>query len=122
MDITRFFPYFALKDTFVLLLCIIFFIFIVGYSPNTFSHPDNYIPANPIVTPAHIVPEWYFLPFYAILRAIPNKLGGAIAIGGSIALLYCLPYLDRSTVTGPEFKFTWVAITFIFIFDVLLLG
>lgn len=122
LDITRFFPYFALKDTFVLLLCLIFFIFVVGFTPNMFSHADNYIPANPIVTPAHIVPEWYFLPFYAILRAIPSKLGGAIAIGGSMALLYLLPYLDRSTVAGPEFKVAWITITLVFIFDVLLLG
>jgi len=87
-----------------------------------FSHPDNYIAANPMVTPAHIVPEWYFLPFYAILRAIPNKLGGAIAMAGAIILLYLVPLLDRSRISGPEFKFGWMFLTLVFILDVLLLG
>jgi len=85
----------------------------VFYIPNYLGHADNYIPANPSVTPAHIVPEWYFLPFYAILRAIPNKLGGVIAMFGSIAILAFLPWLDtsrvRSTAYRPLYKqFFWV--------------
>lgn len=87
-----------------------------------FSHPDNYVAANPIVTPAHIVPEWYFLPFYAILRAIPNKLGGALAIVGAMVLLYLVPFFDRSRISGPEFKFGWTFLTLFFILDVLILG
>lgn len=121
-DMTRFYPYFALKDLFAFLVVLSFFIWVVGYRPNIFSHPDNYIAANPMVTPAHIVPEWYFLPFYAILRAIPNKLGGAVAIAGAIILLYLVPLLDRSRISGPEFKFGWTFLTLVFILDVLLLG
>ena len=62
------------------------FAVIVFYAPNLFGNPDNYVPANPLVTPAHVVPEWYFLPYYAILRAIPSKLGGVIAMFSSIAI------------------------------------
>ena len=88
--------------------------------PNMLGHPDNYIEADPLVTPAHIVPEWYFLPFYAILRAItfdilfiPAKLGGVIAMFGSIAVLFLLPWLDRSPVRSARFRpiykwFFWV--------------
>jgi len=85
------------------------------------GHPDNYIPANPMVTPAHIVPEWYFLPFYAILRAvtfdlfwiIPAKLGGVLAMFASIILLMVLPWLDRSKVKSARFRpvykwFFWI--------------
>lgn len=121
-DITRFYPYFALKDLFIFLAIFFVFIFIVGYKPNIFSHPDNYVNANPIVTPAHIVPEWYFLPFYAILRAIPNKLGGAIAIVGAIVLLYLVPLFDKTRVCSTNIKFGWTLLTMIFIFDVFILG
>ena len=81
--------------------------------PNYLGHADNYIPANPLVTPPHIVPEWYFLPFYAILRAIPNKLGGVIAMFGSIAVLAFLPWLDTSQVRSAAYRplyrqFFWV--------------
>jgi ubiquinol-cytochrome c reductase cytochrome b subunit len=72
--------------------------FILFYYPNILGHSDNYIKANPMVTPAHIVPEWYFLPFYAILRAIPDKLGGVLAMFGSILALGLLPWLDTSKV------------------------
>jgi quinol-cytochrome oxidoreductase complex cytochrome b subunit len=81
--------------------------------PNYLGHADNYIEANPLVTPAHIVPEWYFLPFYAILRAVPDKLGGVILMFGSIAVLFVLPWLDTSKVRSgayrPLFKqFFWI--------------
>ena len=81
--------------------------------PNSLGHADNYIPANPLVTPAHIVPEWYLLPFYAILRAIPNKLLGVIAMFGSIAVLFLLPWLDTSRVRSARYRplyrqFFWI--------------
>ena len=68
------------------------------------GHPDNYIPANPMVTPPHIVPEWYFLPFYAILRAVPDKLGGVLAMFGAIVVLFILPWLDRQPIRSSNFR------------------
>jgi ubiquinol-cytochrome c reductase cytochrome b subunit len=87
---------------------IVFSIF-VFFAPNLLGDPANYIPANPLSTPAHIVPEWYFLPFYAILRAIPNKLLGVIAMFSSILVLFVLPWLDRSPVRSGQFRpvFKW---------------
>ncbi len=85
----------------------IYFIVFAGlvfFSPNMLGHPDNYIPADPLVTPAHIVPEWYFLPFYAILRAVPDKLGGVLLMFGSIAVLFVLPWLDSSPVRSMRFR------------------
>jgi ubiquinol-cytochrome c reductase cytochrome b/c1 subunit len=76
----------------------------VFYIPNFLGHPDNYIPANPAVTPQHIVPEWYYLPFYAILRAIPNKLLGVMALGASILILAFLPWLDTSKVRSGRYR------------------
>jgi len=76
-----------------------FFMFLVCFYPNLLGHSDNYIPANPMVTPAHIVPEWYFLPFYAILRSIPDKLGGVIAMVGAILLLMALPFITPTLHT-----------------------
>ena len=80
------------------------FAMFVFFVPNILGHPDNYIPANPMQTPAHIVPEWYFLPFYAILRAIPDKLGGVIAMVSAIGILALLPWLDRSKVRSCIFR------------------
>jgi ubiquinol-cytochrome c reductase cytochrome b subunit len=112
-DTIPFHPYYTVKDFFG--LCVFFLIFagFVFFAPNYMGHPDNYIPANPLVTPAHIVPEWYFLPFYAILRAVPDKLGGVILMFGSIAVLFILPWLDTSKVRSgtyrPLFKqFFWI--------------
>jgi ubiquinol-cytochrome c reductase cytochrome b/c1 subunit len=76
----------------------------VFYIPNYLSHADNYIPANPAVTPTHIVPEWYYLPFYAILRAIPDKLFGVIALFASIAILAFMPWLDTSKVRSARYR------------------
>jgi quinol-cytochrome oxidoreductase complex cytochrome b subunit len=76
----------------------------VYFSPNTLGHPDNYVPANPMVTPEHIVPEWYFLPFYAILRSIPNKLGGVVAMVGAIIGLMALPFINTSEVRSSAFR------------------
>ncbi|MEZ5827462.1 MAG: cytochrome B6 [Hyphomicrobiales bacterium] len=95
------------------MLFLILFGALLFYAPNFLGHPDNYIPANPLQTPPHIVPEWYFLPFYAILRAIPNKLFGVIALISSISILFFVPWLDtsriRSTSYRPIFKwFFWL--------------
>ena len=81
---------------------IIFSVFVFFY-PNFLGHPDNYIPADPLVT-LHIVPEWYFLPFYAILRAVPDKLLGVVAMFAAIAVLFILPWLDRSPVRSGQFR------------------
>ena len=112
-DTVPFHPYITMKDTFALAVFMILFAFFVFYAPNYLGHPDNYTPANPLVTPAHIVPEWYFLPFYAILRAIPNKLGGVIAMFASIGVLFILPWLDTSKVRSGTFRplfkqFFWI--------------
>ncbi len=93
-DTVAFTPYATIKDSFFLLVFCVLFGWFVFYIPNFLGHPDNYIPANPAVTPTHIVPEWYYLPFYAILRAIPNKLLGVVALGASILIL-ALPAVAR---------------------------
>jgi ubiquinol-cytochrome c reductase cytochrome b subunit len=94
-DFIPFYPYFLIKDIFGFLIFLFFFSYLVFFEPNLLGHPDNYVRANPLVTPSHIVPEWYFLPFYAILRAVPSKLGGVIAMGASIGVLFLMPALDR---------------------------
>ncbi len=112
-DSIPFHPYYTVKDMFGLGVFLIFFSAVVFFLPNAMGHADNYIPADPLVTPAHIVPEWYFLPFYAILRAIPDKLLGVIAMFASIGVLFILPWLDRSPVRSASFRpifriFFWV--------------
>ncbi|MEZ5773718.1 MAG: cytochrome b/b6 [Hyphomicrobiaceae bacterium] len=103
-DAIPFHPYMTLKDGFALSIFAMLFAWFVFYVPNYLGHSDNYIEANPLVTPAHIVPEWYFLPFYAILRAIPNKLGGVIAMFAAIAVLFILPWLDTSRVNSTKYR------------------
>ncbi|WP_376801495.1 cytochrome b [Candidatus Raskinella chloraquaticus] len=112
-DVVPFTPYATVKDGFAMVVFLILFFWFVFFNPNYLGHPDNYIPANPLVTPAHIVPEWYFLPFYAILRAIPDKLGGVLAMFGSIAVLFLLPWLDTSKVRSARYRplyrqFFWI--------------
>jgi ubiquinol-cytochrome c reductase cytochrome b subunit len=128
-DTVPFHPYYTSKDGFGLAVILIIFAAVIAFAPNALGHPDNYIEANPLSTPAHIVPEWYFLPFYAILRAftvdlgipftdiviIPAKLLGVLAMFGSILLLFFLPWLDKSPVRSgnyrPVFKiFFWVLV------------
>ena len=108
-DTVAFTPYATIKDGFFLSVFLILFAWFVFYVPNYLGHPDNYIPANPAVTPTHIVPEWYYLPFYAILRAVPSKLGGVALLGAAIVILAFLPWLDRSKVRSaryrPRYKF-----------------
>jgi ubiquinol-cytochrome c reductase cytochrome b/c1 subunit len=99
-----FHPYYTIKDAFALALFALLFACFVFYAPNLLGHPDNYIPANPLQTPAHIVPEWYFLPFYAILRAIPSKLFGVAALISSIAILFFVPWLDTSRVRSTSYR------------------
>ncbi len=103
-DTIPFHPYYTYKD--FVGFCIFFFIFFsfVFFKPNSLGHPDNYIPANPLVTPPHIVPEWYFLPFYAILRSIPNKLAGVVCMFSAIFVFFLLPWLDGSKVRSANYK------------------
>ena len=121
-DTIPFHPYYTSKD--VLGICIfgIVFFFFVFYEPNYLGHPDNYKAADPMVTPAHIVPEWYYLPFYAILRAVPNKLLGVIAMFGSIISLFFLPYLDKSKVKSGNYRPVFQIFFWIFIFNFAFLG
>jgi len=112
-DTIPFHPYYTVKDAVGVGVFLLVFSFFVFYQPNMLGHPDNYIPANPLVTPAHIVPEWYFLPFYAILRSVPDKLGGVLLMFGAIAILFLLPWLDTSKVRSAKFRpiykqFSWI--------------
>lgn len=103
-DRISFYPYFYVKDLFGFFIFVLVSSFFVIYAPNYIGHPDNYIEANPLVTPAHIVPEWYFLPFYAVLRTIPDKLGGVALMGIAIAVLLILPVVDTSYFRSNYFK------------------
>jgi quinol-cytochrome oxidoreductase complex cytochrome b subunit len=103
-DTVPFHPYYTVKDAFYLVLFIIFFSVFVFYAPNFFGNPDNYQQANPLVTPPDIVPEWYLLPFYAMLRSIPNKLMGVIVMAGAIVTLAFIPWLDTSRVRSCRFR------------------
>jgi quinol-cytochrome oxidoreductase complex cytochrome b subunit len=108
VDNITFYPYFLAKDVFAFCCFLIFFAVFLLYFPNILNHSDNYINANPLETPAHVVPEWYFLPYYAILRSIPHKTGGILAMVGSILVLLVIPFLNtselRSTTYRPFFK------------------
>lgn len=117
-----FYPYFYTKDLFgLMVLFLIFFIFIFYY-PNTLGHPDNYIEANPMKTPLHIVPEWYFLPFYAILRSIPNKIGGVIAMFGSLIILLTIPFTNSSEIRSTAFRPIFKVCYWLLVVAFLLLG
>ena len=117
-----FHPYYTIKDFFGFGVFFIIFGIFVFFLPNSLGHPDNYIPANPLVTPEHIVPEWYFLPFYAILRAIPFKLLGVLAMLSSILILFVLPWLDTSKVRSCRFRPIYKQFYWIFIFNFIVLG
>lgn len=114
-DKISFYPYFFVKDLYAFFCFLLLFLVFIFYFPNFLGHPDNYIPADCLHTPAHIVPEWYFLPFYAILRSIPNKLGGVSAMVGSLLILFLIPFTNtsktRSTTFRPIFKiFYWLIV------------
>ena len=122
-DNIPFHPYFTIKDLYGLGLFLIVFCGCVFFIPEFFIEPENNIPANPLHTPAHIVPEWYFLPFYAILRSIPDKLGGVVAMAMSIIIFALMPFLDRCKVPGGAcFRPVFRAMFYFFMADVILLG
>lgn len=121
-DIIPFHPYFTIKDMVGFVAFFLVFGYFLFFYPNSLGHPDNYIPANPMVTPAHIVPEWYFLPFYAILRAIPDKLGGVLAMFGAIAMLFVLPFLDRSEVKSGAYRPLFKKVFWLFMLNFVFLG
>jgi ubiquinol-cytochrome c reductase cytochrome b subunit len=120
LDKISFYPYFYVKDLFGFIMLMVAFTWFCYFYPNSMGHPDNYIPANPMVTPPHIVPEWYFLPFYAVLRSIPDKLGGVLAMGGALLMLVLLPWLNTSKVRSTAFrpiyrKLYWLSIANFFV-------
>ena len=117
-----FYPYFVIKDVLGGLLFFTVFFYVVVYAPNALGHPDNYILANPLSTPPHIVPEWYFLPFYAILRSIPNKTLGVVAMFLSILTLYALSFLCVAPITSSTFRGFYRIFFWFFLVDCLLLG
>ncbi|MEL6790180.1 MAG: cytochrome b N-terminal domain-containing protein [Pseudomonadota bacterium] len=128
-DTVPFHPYYTVKDGFAIALFMTMFAVFVFYLPNALGHPDNYIKADPLVTPAHIVPEWYFLPFYAMLRAItfdilfiPAKLGGVIVMFSSILVLFVLPWLDTSKVRSMRYRPIAKLWFVVFVIDCVLLG
>ena len=120
-DKMPFYPYCYVKDLFIFLSFAVFFSVMVFFYPNTLGHPDNYIPANPLVTPAHIVPEWYLLPFYAILRSIPDKLGGVLAMGAAILIMLTIPFTNSSEIRSSYFRPIYTKIFWFFAADCLIL-
>jgi quinol-cytochrome oxidoreductase complex cytochrome b subunit len=135
-DSIPFHPYYTIKDGFGLGVFLLFYATVVFFAPNMFGEPDNYIPANPFSTPEHIVPEWYLLPYYAILRAtpdnfigswmgftlIPAKLAGVILMFGSIFVLFFLPWLDRLPVRSARFRPVYKWFFWVLLADCILLG
>ena len=121
-DTVPFHPYIVIKDLFALVIFMIVFAGFVFYAPNVLGHSDNYIQADPLVTPSHIVPEWYLLPFYAILRSVPDKLGGVILMFSAILILAALPWLDTSKVRSAVFRPIYKQFFWILVIDVLVLG
>jgi quinol-cytochrome oxidoreductase complex cytochrome b subunit len=122
VETVSFYPYFYVKDLFSFFFLIFFFSFFVFFSPNILGHPDNYTLANSLVTPPHIVPEWYFLPFYAILRSIPSKLGGVVAMISAILILILLPFINSSLVRSSKFRPIFSILYWFLVSDFLLLG
>jgi len=121
-DTVPFTPYATMKDAFGVSCFMLFFAWFIFYMPNYLGEADNYIPANPGVTPAHIVPEWYYLPFYAILRSIPNKLAGVVAMFGAILILAFLPWLDTARTKSSKYRPLAKQFFWIFVVVCLLLG
>jgi ubiquinol-cytochrome c reductase cytochrome b subunit len=103
-DKISFFPYFFIKDSLGLVAFLLFFSYFAYFSPNYLGHTDNYIPGNPLVTPEHIVPEFYFLPAYAILRSIPNKLLGVLALFAAVLILLVLPFATTAEVRSSTYR------------------
>jgi ubiquinol-cytochrome c reductase cytochrome b subunit len=121
-DAVTFYPYATSKDAVGIFGFMILFLWFVFFLPDYLGHADNYIPADPLVTPPHIVPEWYFLPYYAILRAIPSKLFGVIAIFSSMGVLLFVPWLDTSLVRSTKYRPLYKWFFWLFVFSCLALG
>ena len=121
-DTVPFTPYATIKDAFGVSCFMLFFAWFIFYMPNYLGDADNYIPANPGVTPAHIVPEWYYLPFYAILRSIPNKLAGVVCMFGAIIILAFLPWLDNARTRSSKYRPLAKQFFWIFVVVCVLLG
>jgi ubiquinol-cytochrome c reductase cytochrome b subunit len=135
-DTLPFHPYYTVKDTFGLTLFMLAYVAVTFFAPNMFAHPAHFIEYNPMQTPPHIVPEWYFLPFYAILRAvtfdigipfthivfIPAKLGGVIAMFGAVLTLFFLPWLDTHPVRSAKFRPAYRVYLFLLVLAIVVLG
>ena len=121
-DTISFHPYYTVKDLFAYVVFLLMFCYFIFYNPNILGHPDNYIEADPMLTPAHIVPEWYLLPFYAILRAVPDKLMGVLLMFGSIVVLFFLPWLDTMKVKSARYRPLYKVFFLFFVIFCLLLG
>jgi ubiquinol-cytochrome c reductase cytochrome b subunit len=127
-DTVPFHPYYTAKDAVGLGVFLLIFASLIFFTPNLLGHPDNYVEANPLSTPAHIVPEWYFLPFYAILKSftadfiLPAKLWGVLAMFGSILLLFFMPWLDASPVRSANYRPVYRKFLGILLIDILVLG
>jgi quinol-cytochrome oxidoreductase complex cytochrome b subunit len=112
-DKIKFFPFYLIKDFYYMIIIFLIFFYFIGFIPNYLLHVDNYVPADPLVTPPHIVPEWYFLIFYAILRSIPSKVGGILILLLSILILFFLPYFKNNYLHAQESLFYWTSRKFI---------
>ena len=121
-DTISFHPYYTVIDLFAYIVFLLMFCYFIFYNPNILGHPDNYIEADPMLTPAHIVPEWYLLPFYAILRAVPDKLMGVLLMFGSIVVLFFLPWLDTMKVKSARYRPLYKIFFLLFVISCLLLG
>jgi ubiquinol-cytochrome c reductase cytochrome b/c1 subunit len=121
-DTLPFHPYYTIKDSVGLCVYLLVFSVLVFFAPNFLGDPNNFIPANPLQTPADIVPEWYFLPFYAILRSVPNKLGGVTLMFGAILVLFALPWLDTSPVRSARFRPLYRPFLFLLVTALVVLG
>jgi ubiquinol-cytochrome c reductase cytochrome b subunit len=121
-DSIPFHPYYTVKDMFGLCVFLMFFAIFVFYAPNVLGHPDNYTPANPMLTPPHIVPEWYFLPFYAILRSVPDKLIGVILMFSAVLILFFVPWLDTSPVRSARYRPIYRFVSWFLVIDAVVLG
>jgi ubiquinol-cytochrome c reductase cytochrome b subunit len=121
-DTVPFHPYYTAKDSVGICVFLIVYAAFVFFMPNVLGDPNNFIPANPLQTPADIVPEWYFLPYYAILRSVPNKLLGVCLMFGSLLLLLVLPWLDTSRVRSARFRPTYKWLIFLWVISFVVLG
>ncbi|HUB85584.1 MAG TPA: cytochrome b N-terminal domain-containing protein, partial [Rhizomicrobium sp.] len=121
-DTVPFHPYYTVKDAWILSMFVIVYALIVFYWPDALGNPDNYTPANPLVTPPDIVPDWYLLPFYAMLRSIPQKLIGVLVLFGALITLVFIPWLDTSPVRSARFRPMYKIAFWVFLLDALLLG